>query len=148
MIRVTRARDLGATPDEVWALLSDLGGLSRWAPGIDHASLMGEQSSGVGATRRVQARRLVLVERVDTWEPGLMFGYTIDGLPPFVATARNTWTIRRAEDGASVAVITDVTADRGIRRLASRVVAWRLGNASTAMLAGLARHLEEDPRDE
>jgi hypothetical protein len=141
--RVTRSSDIRATPDDVWALIADLGGLARWASGIDHSSIMSEHVTGIGTTRRIQAGRTVLVEQVDAWEPGLGFGYSIEGLPPFVVSAHNTWMLRSAEAGASVTIITDVVTGRGLRRVAGRIAAMRLGRATGAILASIGRHFDD-----
>lgn len=45
------------TPDEVWAVVGDIGGLSRWMPGIDAISLEGDSrvcEVGGGEVRLVE----------------------------------------------------------------------------------------------
>ena len=143
--RVTRARNVGAPPAAVWKVLSDFGGIARWAPNVDHSCLVSEQADGVGAVRRVQAGRTVVVEHVGTWQPELMLSYTIEGLPEIVGTPSNTWIIRPDGDGTSVSVLTDIDASRPVGRIVAVWLGHRMGRASTAMLAGLANHLEERP---
>ena len=93
MTRATRVRDIAASPAEVWDALADFASIADWAPDVDHSCLMSVETGGVGAVRRVQAGRVVLVERVVTWEPALALAYSIDGLPPVVGSVTNTWFV-------------------------------------------------------
>lgn len=137
---MTRARNVAGPPPAVWELLADFDAIVGWAPNVDHSCLLTEQADGVGAVRRVQAGPVALVERVVTWEPGLMIAYTIEGLPPVVRRAMNTWVLRPADDGTSVTLITDIDMARGpLGAIGGRVVGRKLGEASVAMLDGLER---------
>lgn len=139
---VTRRSHVAASPDAVWAVLADFGGLAGWAGAVDHACLLREGDLAPGLVRRVQVGRTVLLETVDVCEPGRRLGYRIDGLPPVLRTARNEWAL--APGGAGTDVTLTTTVDAGPRppqQLVARLVARRMAKASDSMLAGLAAHL-------
>lgn len=129
-------------------MLADFGNIARWAPNAEHSCLLSEQTEGVGTVRRVQAGRFVLVERVTVWQPELMLAYTIDGMPPPIRQATNTWIVRPHDVGASVTVLTEIDAGSGpARRFVAVVAARRLGGAATKMLDGLAAHLAASDKE-
>jgi len=143
---VERSRPVPVGPDEVWAVLADLAGIVAWAPDVDHARLLTEQTEGVGAARRIQTGRLTLVETVTEWDPGAVLAYTIEGLPPVVGGAANRWTL--AATGAGTHLTLTTTVDPGHKppgRVVAPLLARRLAKASDGMLAGLAAHLEATP---
>lgn len=138
MSRITRSRDVAASPANVWNLLADFDAIVAWAPNVDHSCLLTEQPVGVGAVRRVQSGPVTVVERVVTWEPGLMLAYTIEGLPPIVRHATNTWLLRPTHDGCSVTLITELdTANSPLGLIAGRIVGGKLSQASDVMLDGI-----------
>jgi hypothetical protein len=103
---------------------------------------MSGQTEGVGMARRVQVGRTTLLERVVTWEPGVTLSYVLEGLPPVVKTATNTWTIVATPDGSRVTLTTRVDAGRRPpQQLIAKVVGRKLGQASDEMIAGLIARL-------
>lgn len=141
-----RRAAIAAPGDQVWAALADFGGLSQWAPDVDHSCLLHDADLGMGVVRRVQVGRTTLLETVDVLEPGHRLGYRITGLPPVLRSVRNEWVIDPAPAGADVAVTTTVDAGpRPPQQLVARLVARRLAKASDSMLAGLAAHVAATP---
>lgn len=139
MIEVVRSTDVAAPPADVWAVLSDFGAISSWATNVDHSCLLSDQTEGVGAARRIQTGRTTLVERVVAWEPPSTLSYALEGLPPVVRSAINTWHVHATEDGARVSLITRVDAGpRPPQKLLAKAVSRKLAQASDVMLAGLA----------
>ena len=134
MIDVLRSTEVPVPPCGVWAVLGDFGAISGWAVNVDHSCLITDQSEGVGTVRRIQAGRAVVLERVDTWEPPSILTYSLEGLPPIVRSATNTWVIEAAPAGSRVWLISRV--DAGPRVVAA-AVAQRLARASEVLLAGL-----------
>lgn len=129
---------------DVWAALADFGGISHWAPNVDHSCLTTEQGEGLGTTRRVQVGRTALLERVVAWEPGEVVAYSIQGLPPVVRSVTNTWRLEGAGSGTTVTLTSAIdTGPRPPQQVIGRVVARGLAKASREMLAGLKAHLEE-----
>ncbi len=138
MTAIERSTTVSATPDDVWAMLADFGAISAWVPSIQHSCLLSGQTAGVGTVRRVQIARQTLVERVTTWEPPRRLAYDIDGLPPIVGTARNTWRIAPASSGSDVVLVTEIdTGPHPVKALIARRVLDRMARASELMLAGL-----------
>ena len=155
MADVTHATSIAPPPEDVWAALADFGGISRWAPNVDHSCLTTSQSEGAGTVRRVQVGRNALLERVVEWEPGDRLAYAIEGLPPVLRTAVNTWTLEASQslegDGSATEVTLRTLVDAGAqppRQVVARVVARVMGKASVQMLAGLKDHLEEAQSEE
>lgn len=143
MVEIVEEARIDRAPGAVWAVLSDFGAISRWAPNVDHSCLTTEQREGVGTVRRVQVGRNTLLERVVGWEPGRELAYAIEGMPPVVRSVTNTWTIDGSGDSTRVVLTSCVGAGRRPpQRLVARLVGRVLAKASRDMLAGLQRHLE------
>jgi hypothetical protein len=126
------------TPEEAWAALAAFDRISEWAVGVDHSSYLTEQTEGVGATRRVQAGRTVLVERITEWDPPRALAYAIEGLPPVAGVATNRWVLRPDGNGTTVSLTASV--EGGVKPVA-RLVARRLAKVNEGLLAGLREEL-------
>lgn len=136
-------RWIEAAPEALFAVLADFGGIAEWARFIQHSSLLTEQTSGIGATRRVQMARQTVVETVTVWDEPRELAYTIDGLPPMVGAVGNRWTLVPSRGGTTVSLTTRIEPGRlPHRRLIAKKVAERLAVASGMMLAGLAERTE------
>jgi hypothetical protein len=147
MTTVRRTELIDASADEVWAVLADFASISTWADFVDHSSLMSEQNEGVGMQRRIQMDRTTVVETVTAWEPGVMFSYSITGLPPVIKSVTNTWRIGASGDSTMVWITTEVdTGPRPPQQAIAKGVARRLAKSSDAMLAGLAAHLTSEQK--
>lgn len=148
MTAVERSTTLAATPDEVWAVLADFGALASWVPMIQHSCLLSEQTEGIGTVRRVQLARQTLVERVTTWRPGDELAYAIEGLPPMVGRARNTWRIVPGPTGCRVTLTTEIdTGHNPAKLVIAKKVLEKMSVASDFMLAGLASALDKEQTD-
>ena len=131
-------------PHVVWPVLADFAGIARWAPNVDHSSLTTAMTDGLGATRRVQVGRTALLETITDWQPELRLAYELQGLPPVVRSAINTWTLEPV--AASTVVTLQTAIDAGPRppqQVVARVIGRVMAKASEQMLAGLKAHIEE-----
>lgn len=141
-----RARLLPAPVDEVWCTLAAFGGISTWAPNVDHSRSLGPFNGGVGAARRVQVGRLGLIETVTTWDPPCRLAYQVAGLPPQLGCVTYEWNLVSDQSQTKVTVITTVQAGRS---LPHRLVAWlavrRLAATSEQLLTGLSNHRSSTP---
>jgi carbon monoxide dehydrogenase subunit G len=64
-------RRLSAPTDSVWALFADFPNLASHWSGLRETKAIGDQTSGVGARRRVQLKPIgSMVETVTVWEKG------------------------------------------------------------------------------
>lgn len=143
MAEIAHSVSIDRPCDAVWAVLADFGGISRWAPNVDHSCLTTEQREGPGTQRRVQAGRNALLERVVDWVPDQRLAYAIEGLPPAVRSVTNAWELQPS-GGSTTATLTS-RIDAGPRpphKLVARAVGRLLGKASQEMLAGLKSHAE------
>jgi uncharacterized protein YndB with AHSA1/START domain len=148
VITTERTRTIPARQARVWDVLADFDRLAVWAPNADHTCWLDEPADDgrmIGRARRVQAGRVVLVERITVWEPPARLAYDLGGLPPVVRSAVNEWRlVADPAEGERTIVTLATHVDCGPRppqRLIARLVGNRLAKASDVMLAGLADHL-------
>lgn len=146
MAEVTGTIEIGRSRNEVWAALADFGAISSWASNVDHSSMVTAAAEGEGAARRVQVGRNALLERVIDWTPDHTLSYEIEGLPPMVRFASNTWRLRGNGDTTTATLTTAI--DVGPRQL-QRAIAWIVANAvaraSRGLLTDVKNHLEDVP---
>lgn len=133
---------INAPIGDIWSVLADFPVISHWVPLIQHSCTLSQQRSGVGAVRRVQIAQQTLVETVTVWEPDTQLSYTIDGLPPIVGTATNTWRLEPSKRGVLVTLTTDIPTGRNpVRKLAATKALERMSIASNSMTSGLRQEL-------
>jgi uncharacterized protein YndB with AHSA1/START domain len=142
MSGLERSTTVAAPPERVWEVLADFGAIATWVPMIQHSCLLSEQTAHPGTVRRVQLARQTLVERVVVWRPSQELAYDIEGLPPIVGTARNTWRLTPVDDGtrpsARVVLTTEIDTGRNpVKALVAKKVLERMALATELMLAGL-----------
>lgn len=148
MTDIVRTRTVAAKPQAVWDLLADFGAISEWAGNVDHSCILehtDDQAGGaVGTSRRIQAGRNTVVERIVELEAGSTLAYDIEGLPPRLRTVRNRWSLTPQGDASTLVSLT-TTIEIGPRppqRVAERVVSRVFARQSDTMLDGLAAALE------
>lgn len=142
---VERSVGVAASPERVWALLSDFAAISRWAPNVDHSSLMTDQIDGVGAVRRIQTAGATVLEIVESWQPGVELSYRITGLPPVIKELTNTWQLEPESGGTRVTLTTNIDAGpRPPQQLVAKAVGRKLAEASDHMLSGLSAALTQE----
>lgn len=140
MATVERTGVIEGAVEEVWAVLGDFVNISRWAPNVDHSSLMTEQSEGVGATRRIQTAGTTVLETIEWWEEGVGLSYRITGLPPVVKRVTNTWRLAASGGDTLVVLTTEVdTGPKPPQQLVAKAIGRKLAEASDQMIAGLAQ---------
>ena len=81
MKNITASTTIDATPERVWEVLSDFGGIATSAPHISVSSLTGDQATGVGAVRHcdISMGGMQTDETVTRWVEGT--GYSVDVKP-------------------------------------------------------------------
>jgi carbon monoxide dehydrogenase subunit G len=142
---INRSRTIAADPKEVWDVLADFGSISSWADNIEHSCILTQRSEPVGTTRRVQIGRDALVEQITEFEAVRALAYDVDGLPKRVRRFNNRWSLRPADNGATVITLTS-TVEIGsgpLQKLAERALCRIQVRQSDIMLAGLANRLEK-----
>ncbi len=146
MADIRRTRTIAAASHQIWDILADFGSISSWADNVDHSCILthGPDSEPVGTTRRIQAGRDTLVERITESDPPHALAYDVDGLPKRLRRVANRWTLRPAADGTVVTLTSTVEiGPRAIHKLAERLLCRVLARQSAVMLAGLANRLEK-----
>lgn len=148
MITVERTRTIPAHLTRVWDVLADFDHLASWADNVDHTCWLDDPLDNgqmVGRARRVQAGRMVLIERITVWEPPSRLAYDLAGLPAVVESAVNDWRLGVDPGNGERTVVTLAShVDCGSRppqRLIGRLIGRRLAGASDTMLKGLSDHL-------
>ena len=155
MTDITRTRTIATKAQVIWDVLADFGAISGWADNVDHSCILehgAEAGSGgaVGVTRRIQAGRNTVVERIVEHDAPTTLAYDIEGLPSRLRTVRNRWTLAPHDDGATVVSLT-TTIEIGPRppqRLAERIVCRFFARQSDTMLAGLAAQLDNTTKEQ
>ena len=83
MPNVTKKIRINAPKEKVWEVLSDFGGVAKWAPQINHAVTTTTANSGVGCERQCDVAGFSTVqERVIEWEEGSNYTYEVYGVGP------------------------------------------------------------------
>ena len=145
MADIYRSRTVAAGPKEVWDVLADFGSISSWADNVDHSCILNQTSEHVGTTRRVQIGRNALVERITEFDPTWTLAYDVEGLPKRVHRFNNRWTLRAAQNGATVVTLTSTVeiGSNSMQKLAERALCRLLLRQNDALLAGLAKRWEK-----
>jgi len=77
-VKVSAAREMRATPDQVFDALCDHETWPEWFSSIQKVERLGDQGEGVGSRRRVTVnKRFVVDEEFIVWEPGKAWGFTV-----------------------------------------------------------------------
>ena len=144
MARKSRSRTIHAPTDVVWSALARFDRIVDWAPDVDHSEATTKPATGEGAGRRVQVKRLVLIEVVTEWVEESTMAYTIEGMPFPADRVVNRWELERAgPEHTTVTVTIDITPEpTPWSRLLAPIAALSLGRANAQMLGGLARSVE------
>lgn len=145
MNRVQASVTIGAPPERVWAVLSDLTAMRAYLPGLRSVRLLSGPEAGVGAVRHcVFEDGVELTERVTDWQEGT--GYTLEttafeGVP----MRSNEITFALDGDGERTTVTQSMRyAMKGgpLAPLLERLARGRMVAALDGALGGLKRHVE------
>ncbi|HEX7459135.1 MAG TPA: SRPBCC family protein [Acidimicrobiales bacterium] len=104
MAERTAAIDVDGTPDDVWALVGDFGGIAGWMPGMESCRVEGENrildTMGMTITERLVAR--------DDAARAITYGI-VEGVP--VESHQATITVTAAGSGSRVTWVVDAAPD-------------------------------------
>jgi len=100
----TSAIDINGSPDAVWALVGDFGGLADWMPGVESCRFEGDNRilDTMGMTITEQLVGKDEVARAITYA-------VVDGVP--VESHRATVTVTPSGDGSHVTWVVDASPD-------------------------------------
>lgn len=112
-ITVAKSIEIGAPASELWhKTAEDFGGIDKWIAAVSDVTLLPTDSGASLGTERVcrspfgDTREVIVTYD----EEERVFGYGIQGLPPFVTNAVNTWSIVEKDEHTSELTMT-FTAD-------------------------------------
>jgi len=136
---------IDAPAGQVWDVLSDLGSIYKWNPGITHSRLTSDAPPGEDATRQCDLPNGgFLRERAFNWRDGE--GYTIEVYESTLPMERSEVDFRITPHGESsvVALMIDYKLKYGpIGAIMDAVFAHRqVSNGMDNLLAGLKNHVE------
>lgn len=140
-----RSRTIPTEAQPIWDVLADFGAISSWADIVDHSCLLTPAADGVGvgATRRIQLGRNVVVERITDFDPPHTLAYDIEGLPAQVHRLNNRWTLQPVSGGTEVTLTTTVEiGPNRLQHLAENAVARFSAKQLDALLEALSRRME------
>jgi len=122
-IRVEESIDIAAPPAAVWAHIVDHEAWPEWFTDLDEVEVTG-RATGVGGTRQVTARPLVIDEEFTVWDENEEFAFAVVRTKiPFLSTMAESVRVEPAGDGCRVVYRQGLQARRGFGRLLN--LAWR-----------------------
>ena len=68
---------IDASPDDVWAIVADAGGIADWAPGIEPGTVEWDEAT---ATRTIDMGGMKIVEAIVSLARGLGLPITVEGI--------------------------------------------------------------------
>lgn len=140
---------IDAPREKVWEVLSDLGSIYKWNPGVSHSYSTSEAGSGEGATRHCDLQSGTksigyLEERAFDWRDGE--GFKIDIYESNLPIKRNIieFTLSDTDGGTVVSLTPDYQLKFGVLGwLMDKLIARRqLKKGMKGLLDGLRYHVE------
>lgn len=99
------SRRVSASAVAIWQVLSELGGLAAWAPGIDGVNILPGVDAGVGAVRQVKTAQFGTIDHhITVWEPERHFAYETADSGPFSRTMTRYGIVSTNNNSADVSV--------------------------------------------
>ncbi len=143
MAKLTRQIRIESGADKVWEVLSDIGGVAKWAPTVNHAVTLTSAKSGVGCERECDVAGFGKIrERFVEWDEGRSYTYEVTDAGP-MRYVRNTWSVDAAGEGSIVTVETDFRVKFGLLgALMVPMVGIMMRKQLKLSLAGLKYHVE------
>lgn len=137
MAEITKSVTLDARREAVWATLTAFDRIAEWAEDVDHSSLLTDQASGVGTTRRIQQGSNAIIETIVNWQEPTCLAYRVDGLPPIFRQVINQWDLTEEGERTQANLTVQVTAARPPAAIAAQIVARVIGRVNARILNGL-----------
>ena len=143
MVEITKSVTLNARRETVWATLAAFDRIAEWAEDVDHSSLLTDQISGVGTTRRIQQGANAITETIVKWQEPTCLAYRVDGLPPIFRQVINQWDLIEKGKRTQANLTVQVTAARPPAAIAAQIVARAIGRVNARILNGLQAEMEQ-----
>ena len=136
---------INASPERVWATLSDIGTISEWNPGVQASHTTSEQAKGIGACRHCNLGSAgYLDEEVVTWQENEATTFRIVGTNMPFASADIRFLLDPHPNGTQVTCSPIYKLKFGpIGQLLDTVMVKRTYRGGMeSLLAGLKSHIE------
>lgn len=132
-----------ASPDGVWAVLTDQEAWPAWFPRIVKVTV-GPGPVGVGASRTVTLRGLTVDEQFIAWEPGRLFAFTGVAARPhaFAALVEQCVLEPTADGGTDITWVQSLTPGNVIFRVLFAISRGSIVKSLDQAMANLARRAE------
>jgi uncharacterized protein YndB with AHSA1/START domain len=143
-IRIPSAVEVNATPDEVWAVLTDHERWPEWFPAAKACRTTSDQAQGVGATRWIHFDLFKVNERFIAWEPPHRWAFTVlDANFPGIASVVEQFLLEPANGGVTVVRHTLAAEVAPYMRPMAPLLRWRNAALFKKGLAGIEGQVEK-----
>lgn len=96
---------IGASPEAVWAVLSNFHSVDGWAPRVRRVIAIGDATHGLGMARHCDVRGLGGVDEVvNVWEEGRRLGYSVTPVGP-IGASQSLWKLDPAPEGSTLVTL-------------------------------------------
>lgn len=139
-VQVSVARDMAATPEEVWTIIADHEAWPDWFPSVDAVEVVG-RPEGIGGERLVTVKGMGRVEEeFNAWEPGRRFGFTVVAMSrPSLNSLNELVTIEPSRVGSLVTYQQGFHPKRWIAPVIKRAARSRIPDVLLGALGNLER---------
>lgn len=145
MTRLEQRIEIAGTIDHVWSVLSDFGGVHRWAPYVRRSGIVSRTATGVGARRVLRhAWGFSLEEAIVSWADRRAYAFDVVRVPYPMTDVRETWAVEIASSHVAVTTTVAYRVRLGaVGKLLERLLIRRLVRREMrAGLRGLKRCVE------
>ena len=135
--------EINASVEDVWRVLSDFGGVQKWAPSVTNSYLLSENNSGPEAARHCDVAGFGgIQEYVTEWNEGAGFTFRVTGVGP-IREANSAWLVESKDGKTVVSTTVDYATRFGLLGSALNVIMLRrkLRQGLAQTHAGLQQHL-------
>lgn len=135
-LAIDATETIHATPDAVWAALTDWGGMTRWLPSAEN--MRGPTPPSNGGTLTFTARGTERTSTITALDPGKAITLTSVQGP---VTAHYRYTVAPDGAGTKVGLVADIVV-RGLLKLLAPTIRKSIAKEDGEQLAALKRVVE------
>ncbi len=144
MTQIKSEIKINAPKEEVWEVLGDFGGVSKWAPTVAKSFSTTTATEGVGCERKCEIPGFGNVsERITEWDEGTRIKYAVEGVGP-MKSMTSGFSLRREGKETLASMTVNFQMKFGIiGALMDRLMVRRkISKQVQITLAGLKHHVE------
>jgi hypothetical protein len=139
--------EISVEPEDVWEVLRDYVGVSKWAPSVRRSRSLGGPATGVGSYRVMRhAWGFKLEESVIEWTEGQGYEFAVIKVPFPMKEVREAWGVQHSDNSSTVTTTVQYRMRLGAAgALADRLLVRRLVRREMRIgLEGLKRYVETE----